>query len=202
MATMTKLARFSLLLTFSFTAAFTLRADQVVMQNGDRYNGKVLSVSPTNVVLQSDVLGVVNLSRGKVASMAMGVVPTTNAAPVVSTPKTNPSTDLSAAVRQLQTQSNMVNQVRAQFLSAASPEVNQKFDEMLNALGTGKMSIADLRAQAKSAADQLRELEKEAGGDVSGTAGMYLSILDSFLAETESTSTFATTNKTAVRVKP
>lgn len=201
MATMTKFTQLGLLLTFGFTA-MTLRADQVVMQNGDRYNGKVLSVSATNVVLQSDVLGVVNLSRGKVASMAMGVVPATNAVPAVSTTKTNPSTDLSAAVRQLQTQSNMVNQVRAQFLSAASPEVNQKFDEMLNALGTGKMSIADLRAQAKSAADQLRELEKEAGGDVSGTAGMYLSILDSFLAETESTSTFATTNKAAVRTKP
>lgn len=202
MTTMRKLARFSLLLLLGFAAAFTVRADQVVMQNGDRYHGKVLSVSPTNVVLQSEVLGVVNLSRAKVASLAVGVAPATNGAPVVATVKTNPATDLSAAVRQLQAQSNLVNQVRAQFLSAASPEVNQKFDEMLNDLGTGKMSIADLRAQAKSATEQLRELEKEGSADTGGTMGMYLSILDSFLAETESTATSAKTNQAAVRAKP
>ncbi len=202
MVTMTQLARFSLLFILGFAAAFGVRADQVVMHNGDRYNGKVLSVSSTNVVLQSEVLGVVNLSRSKVASLAMGVAPATNAVPVAATAKTNPVTELSAAVRQLQTHSNMVNQVRAQFLSAASPEVNHKFDEMLNDLGTGKMSIADLRAQAKSATEQLRELEKEGGADTSGTMGMYLSILDSFLAETESTATSAKTNQAAVRAKP
>lgn len=199
---MTKVARFSVALALGIVVTLIARADQVVMQNGDRYHGKVLSVSPTNVVLQSEVLGVMNLSRTKVASLTVGVVPATNVAPVVATVKTNPSTDLSAAVRQLQTQSNLVNQVRAQFLSAASPEVNQKFDELLNDLGTGRMSVADLRAQARSAAAQLRELEKESGDDTSGTMGMYLSILDSFLAETESTSTLTTTNKPPVRTKP
>jgi hypothetical protein len=197
MTTITKLTCwFRLAIVLLPALTFSLVADQVVMQNGDRYNGKVLSVSPTNVVLQSDVLGVVNLQRSKVANVAMGAAVTTNAAPLAALPKTNAPVDLSAAVRQLGTQSNLVNQVRAQFLATANPEANQKFDQMLGDLGSGKMSIADLRAQAKSAAAQLRELEKEAGDDASGTTGLYLSILDSFLAETEST-TVGTTNRAA-----
>jgi len=165
----------------------TVTADQIVMQNGDRYNGKVLSVSPTNVVLQSEVLGVVTLSRSKVANVTMGLPAPTNSAPVAALPKTNTSPDLSAALRQIGSQSNQANQVRAQFLATASPEANQKFDQMLNDLGTGKMSVADLRTQAQAAANQLRELEKEGGEDSAGTMGLYLSILDNFLAETEST---------------
>lgn len=199
---MTSLAcRFSLMLALATAATSNTRADQVVMQNGDRYNGKVLSFSATNVVLQSEVLGVVNLARAQVTSVAVGAVPATNAAPVVTSAKTNSPTDLSAAIRELGTQSNLVNQVRAQFLATTSPEVNQKFDQMLNDLGTGKMSMSDLRAQAKSAAAQLRELEKEAGDDASGSVGLYLSILDSFLAETESASVGISTNA-ATRKKP
>lgn len=189
------------MLALATAATSNTRADQVVMQNGDRYNGKVLSFSATNVVLQSEVLGVVNLARAQVTSVAVGAVPATNAAPVVTSAKTNSPTDLSAAIRQLGTQSNLVNQVRAQFLATTSPEVNQKFDQMLNDLGTGKMSMSDLRAQAKSAAAQLRELEKEAGDDASGSVGLYLSILDSFLAETESASVGISTNA-ATRKKP
>jgi hypothetical protein len=182
------------------TVVFFARADQIVMQNGDRYNGRVLSVSPTNIVLQSDVLGVVNLSRSKVANVAMGLAAVTNSTPAAQLARTNAPADLSAAVRQLGAQSNLVQQVRAQFLATASPEVNQKFDQMLGDLGSGKMSMADLRAEAKSAAAQLRALEKESGDDSSGTLGVYLSILDGFLAETES-ATAGVTNK-AVRAKP
>ena len=180
---------------------FDASADQVVMQNGDRYNGKVVSVSPTNVVFQSDLLGTVNLSRTKVANLTMGLVtPATNSVVATPAPKTNGAPDLSAALRQIGSQSNLANQVRAQFLATASPEANQKFDQMLNDLGTGKMSIADLRAQARDAANQLRALEKEAGEDSTGTMGLYLSILDNFLAETESAAGVMTNS--AVRKKP
>jgi len=179
----------------------TAQADQLVMQNGDRYNGKVVSVSPTNVVFQSEVLGVVTLARTKVANLTMGnAVASTNSIAPVLAQKTNMSPDFSAALRQLGNQSNLANQVRGQFLATANPEANQKFDQMLGDLGSGKMSMADLRAQAKDAANQLRALEKEAGDDSSGTVGLYLSILDNFLAETESTS-LAPTNS-AARKKP
>jgi hypothetical protein len=78
-----------------------------------------------------------------------------------------------------------VQQVRAQFLAGASPETNEKFTQMLNDLTTGKMSVGDLQAQARSAATQLRALQKEAGED-SGTIDLYLSVLDGFLKEVDS----------------
>ena len=201
MATMTSLAcRFGVVLALSTAVVFSTRADQIVMQNGDRYNGKVLSVSPTNVVLQSEVLGVVNLARGKIANVTMGLAAATNSPPTPAPAKTNSSPEISATMRQLGTQSNLVNQVRAQFLATANPEANEKFTQMLGDLSTGKMSIADLRVQAQSAATQLRELQKEAGEDSSGTMGLYLSILDNFLAESES-ATGGNTNP-VVRKKP
>lgn len=172
--------------------AASLSADQVLMQNGDRYNGKILSVSTNAVVLQSDVLGSVTFSRDKVASMGFGSVVATNPTP----PKPQPiilsgvrasSTNaaiVAAQLHQLGAQTNLVQQVQSQFLTAASPEANAKFNQMLTDLTTGKMTMADLRTQAKDAADQLRALEKESGDDDTGTMDMYLSILDNFLNET------------------
>src|SRR5271170_3219735 len=61
---------------FMVVAAPCLRADLLEMQNGDRYSGKVLSMSADTVVLESDVLGIINVPRKKVASLAFG----TNAA--------------------------------------------------------------------------------------------------------------------------
>jgi len=199
MANIFRLTSFCGALTLGI-ATFVTRADQVVMQNGDRYNGKVLSVSTTNVVLQSEVLGVVNLARSKVANVALASSSPTNSALPAASVRTNSAADLPAVLRQLGTQSNLAQQVQAQFLATASPEANAKFSQMLGDLSTGKMSLGDLRAEAKSAAAQLRALEKEAGDDSSDMVSMYLSVLDSFLAESES-APGSVTNK-AARVKP
>src|SRR3974377_2200901 len=53
-------------------AALALRADVLEMQNGDRYSGKVISVSSDIVVLTNEVLGKVTVPRGKVASLSIG----------------------------------------------------------------------------------------------------------------------------------
>src|SRR5262245_9318950 len=90
------------------SSAVLLWADEVRMQNGDRYSGKIVSVSSNTVVMQSDVLGTVNLQRGQVAGMAIGAVPPPTAAravvatnpppPVIATATTNAASDLSAAI--------------------------------------------------------------------------------------------------------
>ena len=64
-----------------------LRADQVEMQNGDRYVGTVLSMSADALVLQNDVLGTVKLPRGKVAHITMG--PAATAETTAQPPRTN-----------------------------------------------------------------------------------------------------------------
>ncbi len=172
---------------------FAARADSVVMQNGDHYNGKVMSISTNALVLQSDVLGTVNLPRAKVASIAFGANASTNsataAAPTLpqiraaslqlsNSPPANP-----ASLRQLKTQTNLIQQVQGKFLAGATPEVGVKYNQMLDDLSTGKMSVSDLRTQAKDAADQLRALQRDGGDDSSGTMNTYLTILDQFLQE-------------------
>jgi hypothetical protein len=179
------------ILTGLFLCLLTLlsRADQVVMQNGDHYHGKVVSVTNDSLVLQSDILGTVNLSRGKVAQIILGnetpaskLVPAKPTATSVS--KTNATVSLDDAVRQLKTQPALIQQVQNDYLSNATPEAKAKFDQMLTDLASGKMSVGDLRAEAKSAANQLRSLRKELGDDAGEGLDGYLAILDNFVQET------------------
>jgi hypothetical protein len=170
------------------------RADQVDMQNGDRYVGKVLSMSADTLVLKNEVLGTVQVPRAKVAHIRLdsgplaGVAaPPEAAAP--GAPKPAPAggaaaAKSSSALPELGAHTNLIRQVQSQFLANAGPEANQKFDELLNGLMSGKLNVDDLRVQAQSAADQLRELKKQ-GGENSGLAtDAYLTILDHFLKET------------------
>ena len=172
-------------------------ADQIEMQNGDKYNAKVISMNNETVVIQSDVLGTVKLQRGQVAHVNVGTP--ANTTPAAST-QPNPQTartarpaaaaqsnDVSSAVRQLATDTNLIEQVQNQYLAGADPAAKAKFNELLSGLSTGTLNINDLRAQAKTAAEQLRALKKESGGSADEALDSYLAILDSFLKETPST---------------
>jgi hypothetical protein len=177
----------------------------VEMQNGDRYVGSVLSLSADTLVLQNEVLGTVQLPRSKVAHIRLGAGPLAGAGALPSSmsPKARlPSaasaaagTNSPAAFGQLGAHTNLIQQVQKQFLAGAGPEANQKFDELLSGLMSGKLSMDDLRAQAQSAADQLRAMKREGGQDPGFAADTYLSILDHFLQE--SAPSAAATNATA-----
>ncbi len=78
---------------------------------------------------------------------------------------------------------NLVKQIQKQFLADAGPEANQKFDELLNGLLSGRLTMDDLRAQAQSAADQLRELKRQGGEGAGIATDAYLAVLDQFLKE-------------------
>jgi hypothetical protein len=202
----TKLLFVSSGIVFIFVAAPLLRADQVEMQNGDRYFGKVLSVSADTVVLESEVLGKIHVPRKKVASLAFG---TNAAAPKaatnvaqVSLPTNLPSAaslaalastnaDLSAALRNPGANTNFVRQIREQML-AGSPEAASKYDELVDGLMTGKLNLNDLRREAKSSADQLRALKRDLGPEAGDSVNVYLDVLDNFLKETAAEPTSAT----------
>jgi hypothetical protein len=181
----------ALVLVFS---ALSSVADQIEMQNGDRYAGKVLSLDTNQVVMQSDVLGKVTLPRSKIASLTLGSGATaplakpstilTNQSAAVAI--TNGSADLAAAFRKSGTNQQTVKQIREQYLIDAGPEANAKFDELLGGVMSGKVSINDLRAQAKSAADQLRGFKRDLGDEAGSELDGYLAILDHFLQETGS----------------
>ncbi len=183
---------------FLFVAANGLLADVVEMQNGDRYFGTVLSVSADAVVLKSDVLGKITLPRKNVSGLAFGtnavaLPATANLAPAVTstnlpaaaptTPLVNTNVDLSAALRNLGADTNFVGQIRQQML-AGSPEAASKYDAMVNGLLSGQLNLNDVRREAQSSADQLRELKKELGPDADDSLDGYLQVLDQFLNET------------------
>lgn len=191
-----------------------MRADQVQMQNGDRYSGKVVSLSADTLLLQSDVAGTLRLPRAKIALLTLG---TNSAAPLVaSTLSTNkPASgavpagtniapaEISTALRQLGSHTNLIQQVQAQFLSDAGPEANAKFNELLNGLMSGKLSVNDLRSEAQKAANQMHDARKELGDDAGIMIDAYLAVLDHFLKETGPGPVAATnSNRTRIDARP
>jgi hypothetical protein len=189
---------------FVSIAMVILHADQVIMQNGDRYTGTVLSMSTNTVVLESEVLGKINVPRKTVASLLIGTNPVASkaaatltrvsppatppvAVPAPTTALANTNADLSAALRNLGANTNFVQQIREQMLST-SPEANQQYSEMVNGLATGQLNLNDIRIRAKSSADQLRAYKKELGPEAGDALDMYLEVLDNFLKETASES--------------
>lgn len=175
-----------------------LRADQVIMQNGDVFNGTMLTLSSNTLVMRNDNLGIVALPRAKVTAIhfgAAGATPTASAAPALSATnmpahslvilRTNAAPDLTAAFRGIRSQTNLIQQVQSQILAGASPEATAKFNELLDGLSTGKIDMNGLRSQAKDAAIQLAELKKELGPEDSGELDGYLQILNGFLQESD-----------------
>src|SRR5215469_6384561 len=85
-------ARSAIILTL--IVAPGLRADVLEMQNGDRYSGKVISVSPDTVVLTNEVLGQITVPRSRVTSLSVGTNAVVPKAAVALAPPV--STNLSA----------------------------------------------------------------------------------------------------------
>jgi hypothetical protein len=177
----------------AFLSCTALRADQVEMQNGDRYAGTVLTLTTNSVVLQSDVLGLLNLPRGKVATITLGAGPTNAVrapAGILAKPVTPPLI-LTNAARQASVNglpagdTNVIKQVENQFLADAPPEAKAKFNELASGLMNGSVTVADIRKEAKAAADQLRAAKKDLGPEASEAFDGYLAILESFLRDSE-----------------
>jgi hypothetical protein len=104
------------------------------------------------------------------------------AAPAAALANTN--LDLSAAFRNLGANTNFIGQIRQQVL-AGNPEAASNYDEMVSGLMTGNLNMDDLRREAKSSADQLRQLKRDLGPDAGDSVDAYLSVLDNFLKETD-----------------
>lgn len=189
-------------IVFMFAAAPWLRADRVEMQNGDRYFGRVISVSGDTVVLESDVLGKITVPRKNVASLAFGtnaavMMPATNIVQVsVPTNLSGASLtalagtngDWSALLINPDASTSGIQQIRGKML-AGSPEATGKFDEMVSGLMSGRLNVDDIRREAKSSADQLREFKRDLGPDAGDSIDAYLTVLDHFLAETDTADT-------------
>jgi len=177
------------LLLCALLTVVSLRADQLQMLNGDHYAGKILSLSSNSVVFESDVLGKVTLPREKVATMTFGANATTNSSVVsrvvTATNRFVHSTTNIAAVLRNGTNAAAIEQIRQQMLTGTTPEANQKYDEMLSGLMTGKLSVNDIRDQAKTSITQINKLKQELGPQADPMLDSYLEILQNFVNESE-----------------
>ena len=193
---MRRTTRSSVVAWIFFCALLTtlpLHADQVQMLNGDHYAGKIVSLNSNSIVFESDVLGKVTLPREKVASMSFGANAATNApAPVASRVVTSTNrlvrsnTNMMAVLRN-GTNAAAIEQVRQQMLTGTTPEANQKYDELLNGLMSGKLSVNDIRAQARTSIDQINKMKRELGPQADPMLDAYLEILENFVNEAEPT---------------
>jgi hypothetical protein len=178
------------------TAAISVVADQVEMHNGDRYVGQVLSMSTNTLSMQNDVLGTVTLPREKIARVTLGEVASGTTKPAAATNTTARITPQPSKIS-----SNLVQQIHQQYLAEATPEAKAKYNELASGLLSGKLSVADIRVQAKSAAEQLRKFKADLGDDAGDGLEIYLAILDSFLDETKSLENKPATSTTGSKSK-
>ena len=174
-------------------------ADQVEMKNGDRYIGQVISLSSDTLVLKNEILGTIKLPREKVSQLTLG----TNAVATVPRATPRPATNAvttalpaggaakAATLARSQPTSasptNVMRQVQEQLLLNASPQAQQKYQELAGGFLSGQVSETQIRAEAQSAADQLKKLKAELGADAGEELDGYLAILESFLGETKAT---------------
>ena len=177
-----------------------LRADQIEMQNGDRYVGTVLSLSTNSLLLHSDVLGNLSLPRSQITTITLRPLPAATrpapAAPISVTKSAQPqpaltartnaaAEDLPTGFRLLAANTNWVDKVTGPFLDSAGPEAKAKFNELFGGLMNGSISMQELRNQARSAVAQVKSLKKETGDDT-GMLDTYVTILEKFLGESAS----------------
>jgi len=170
----------------SLTAQFCL-ADLIVCDNGDRYNGKVLSMDEKAVTLQNEITGKLVIPRTRIVSIAFREV----AAPA---PVVNPRTNAFSPTGRLQVDAEAVQKVQNELLATATPEANQMFDEMVQGLTSGQMNMGDLRNKAQTTLNELRALQGELGDpETAELLNTYGAILENFLRQA-STNTAPTRN--------
>ncbi|MDX1951719.1 MAG: hypothetical protein SFY81_06015 [Verrucomicrobiota bacterium] len=172
----------------SLSAGTLLFADSIDLQNGDRYNGKVLSLDQSQVRFESEVNGVMAIPRERIKTIHLGgtpQAPTLSAIPVPAPQKTNG----------IAIDPQTLAQVQRDLLGTASPEASQMFSQMVQGLSDGTLKIGDLQKQAAESLAQLRELQKEIGDDDENPLlNQYATILENFIKRAGTNQTVISTN--------
>ena len=159
-----------------------LKGDLLEMTNGDRYVGNVVSVTQTNVTFQSEIQGTMSLPRSKVARISFGE--TAGRTPAVD-PRVPPSSLKTNETLKPVVDPKVLSQVPQDLLSTTSPEARRQFNETVKGLVTGRLTIDDIRSQARDSVNQIKAAKEELGEDAGGLLDGYLHILERFLQEND-----------------
>jgi hypothetical protein len=175
------------ILTVLFLCLIRAAADQVELSNGDRYTGKVLSVTASEIRLDNEINGLMKLPRNKVRAIYFNqtAAPSTSSS-LLPAPRTNAPVveDGLVKIKKGQIDPKALEQVQTDILGTAGPEANAMFNDLLKGLMTGRLTSDDLRKQAKDTMAQLQGLQKELGEDDNNPLlASYLGILQKFIDE-------------------
>lgn len=160
-----------------------LRADEVVeMRNGEKFVGRLSGITSNHVVLESQTAGVLRIDRAKISVIRLA--PETG----VSSPVINTTAEKTLAPGSLPSLSGIstnsaVTGVHQQLLQNATPEATKQFQEMAAALLGGKLTVSDLKAQARALTAQARQMQSEMGEEGGSAMEGYLRILENFVAD-------------------
>jgi hypothetical protein len=155
------------------TCALSLRADVLSLSNGDRFVGSIELVNATEVHIKSEVLGLMKVPRAKVVSIYFG----TNQPAATSIVG-----ERDASIPGLKLDAKAVEKVQDDFLATAGPEANAMFKDLIQGLTSGKLSVDDIRDQARASLEELKDLQKEIGDDGDNPLlQSYVGILQNFI---------------------
>jgi hypothetical protein len=177
-------------------------ADQVDMKNGERYLGKIVSLTADSLVLESQLAGTIKLPRSKIDTIRLNAPPvakevvTGTNRPVIPSASVS-SNSLAKAARSGEISTADAEGSVASILEGASPEARAKFNQMVAGLLSGRMTTEDIRKEARTVAEQARSLRKDLGGEAGDVIDSYLAVLDRFLGEMPSAG--SVTNKPSAR---
>ena len=154
------------------------RADLIECDNGDKYNGKVLSMDEKTVKLQNEITGTLTIPRNRIVAISFR--------PGQSAPVAKASTNSPALApgKGIKIDPSAVDRVQGELLATATPEANQMFQEMIRGLQTGQLNLGDIRTQAETTLKELRAAQKELGDDdLAGLLDSYSAILENFIRQ-------------------
>lgn len=154
------------------------RADVVECENGDRYNGKVLSMDENSVRLQNEIAGTLTIPRSKIVGITFREGP---ARPIARAATNAPALD----PNKMKFDAASIARVQNEFLATATPEATQMFQEMIRGVQAGRVNIGDIRSQAANTLKELREAQEDLGGDgMAEVLDSYAAILEGFINQT------------------
>ena len=161
-----------------FPATFP-RADVIECDNGDRYHGKVLSMDDKQVTLQNEITGRLQIPRARIVTLSFRertAAPAPARIVATNSPPIRPGA--------IQMDQSAIQKVQNEMLAGATPEANQMFNEMVQALMSGQMDVSEVRNKAQTTLQELRSLQKELGDDeTAALLNSYGAILENFLKQ-------------------
>src|SRR5687768_7864061 len=111
----------TILTAFAFTLTVS-RADLIECDNGDRYNGKVLSMDEKTVKLQNDITGILTIPRQRIVGISFRPAQPATAKRTTNSPALAPG-------KKPEFDAAAVDRIQNELLATATPEANQMFQE-------------------------------------------------------------------------